>query len=138
MSRSSELAGICERFGVATLWVFGSRSREVFLWLNGATTTLSSGPSDVDVGILPTSGFLGHVRERVELILALEQFLGCERVDLVMLPESDPFVAVAVISGERPYAEDDHRADEYELYIMRRAGDLVPLERERMALILDS
>lgn len=34
------------------------------------------------------------------------------------------------------YARDEHAADEYDLYILRRAGDLAPLERERMALTL--
>ena len=37
---------------------------------------------------------------------------------------------------ERLYAEDEYLADEYELYIFRRAGDCAHLERERVALIL--
>ena len=45
-------------------------------------------------------------------------------------------MAVEVIRGERLYAADEHEADEYELYILRRAGDLLPLERERQALVL--
>jgi hypothetical protein len=31
---------------------------------------------------------------------------------------------------------DPHRVDEYELYILRRGGDLLPLERERIRIIL--
>jgi hypothetical protein len=57
-------------------------------------------------------------------------------VDLVILSEADPFVAAEVIRGERLFADDTRLADEYELYILRRAGDLVSLERERMALVL--
>jgi hypothetical protein len=34
------------------------------------------------------------------------------------------------------YARDEDDADEYDLYVLRRAGDLAPLERERIALIL--
>ena len=30
---------------------------------------------------------------------------------------------------------DDYLDDEYELYILRRAGDLAPMERERLSLI---
>jgi len=41
-----------------------------------------------------------------------------------------------VIRGERIFAEDSYLADEYELYVLRRAGDLAELERERMAMIL--
>ena len=31
---------------------------------------------------------------------------------------------------------DSYEADEYDLYVLRRAGDLAPHERERIALIL--
>ncbi|GAB4526179.1 MAG: hypothetical protein Kow0063_00110 [Anaerolineae bacterium] len=57
-------------------------------------------------------------------------------VDLVCSPEADPFLAANVVHGERLYARDEYEADEYDLYVLRRAGDLIPLERERMALIL--
>ncbi len=69
-------------------------------------------------------------------MLALEDFFGCGCVDLVVMPEADPFVAAEVVRGERLFAADDYAADEYELYVLRRAGDLAQLERERMALVL--
>jgi hypothetical protein len=62
--------------------------------------------------------------------------MGAARVDLVDLATADPFLAANVIRGERLHAADGRAADEYELYVLRRAGDLAPLERERMALIL--
>ena len=40
-----------------------------------------------------------------------------------------PFLAVNVIRGERLFCSDRYAADEYELYILRRAGDLAELER---------
>jgi hypothetical protein len=55
-----------------------------------------------------------------------------------VLPEADPFLAANVIRGERLFADDRYLADLYDLYVLRRAGDLVPLERERQALILGS
>jgi hypothetical protein len=58
------------------------------------------------------------------------------RVDLVFLSGANPFVAAEIIRGERLFASDSHEADEYELYVLRRAGDLAPLERERMAVVL--
>jgi uncharacterized protein len=66
----------------------------------------------------------------------LEEFFGGLRVDLVCLSEADPFAAAEIIRGERLFVSDGHEADEYELYILRRAGDLAPLERKRMALVL--
>jgi hypothetical protein len=76
------------------------------------------------------------VAEKVRLAVALEGLLRCQRVDLVVLDEADPFVAAEVIRGERLYAHDEYAADEYDLYVLRRAGDLAPLEWERMALVL--
>jgi predicted nucleotidyltransferase len=131
-----DLASICLRFGVATLYVFGSRAQEVRQELTHQTIALEHHRSDVDVGIRPKSGRLCHVRERVELVNSLEDFFGCSRVDLVIIPEADPFVAVEVIRGERLYADDNHQADEYELYLLRRAGDLAPFERQRMEMVL--
>jgi hypothetical protein len=53
-----------------------------------------------------------------------------------VLPEADPFVAAEVIRGERLFADDEDAADEYDLYVLRRAGDLAPFERERIEMIL--
>jgi hypothetical protein len=48
----------------------------------------------------------------------------------------DPFLTAEVIRGERIYCEDEIRADEYELHVLRRAGDLAPVKRERLSLVL--
>ena len=58
------------------------------------------------------------------------------RVDLCLLHEVDPFLTAEVIRGERIYCEDEIRADEYELHVLRRAGDLAPVKRERLSLVL--
>jgi uncharacterized protein len=70
------------------------------------------------------------------LALALEDLFASIQVDLVILNEADPFLAAEVIRGERLFAQDKHEADEYDLYVLRRAGDLSPLERERIGLVL--
>jgi hypothetical protein len=73
----------------------------------------------------------------VELALALEDWLGVNRVDLVVLNSADPFLAEEIIRGERLYAQDEYEADEYDLYVLRRAGDQAPLEREWLRQILE-
>ena len=65
----------------------------------------------------------------------MEDILLVHRIDLVVLPKADPFLAANIIRGERLFSHDAHAADEYELSILRRAGDLAPLERERQSLI---
>lgn len=76
------------------------------------------------------------VAEKVRVAVALEDLLRCPRVDLVMLDEADAFLAADVIRGERLFTRDEHAADEYDLFVLRRAGDLAPMERDRMALVL--
>lgn len=129
------IARLCQRFEIAALYVFGSRGEEIRRWMEGGQRQKSS-PSDVDVGVRPIPGTHLSLQNKVKLAIALEDLFKVGRVDLVSLPEVDPFLAANVIRGERLYARDEYEADEYDLYILRRAGDLAPLERERMALIL--
>jgi predicted nucleotidyltransferase len=107
---------------IVALYLFGSRAR-------GDATERS----DVDVGIL----FRQEValREVVLLEDALEQRLGLP-VDMVDAGRASAFVALDVIRGERVFCSDPDRCDEFELYVMRRAGDLAPFERERRRLLL--
>lgn len=58
------------------------------------------------------------------------------RVDLVVIPEADPFLAAEVIRGELLYCSDPDDQAENELYILRRAGDLAHYKRERIQSIL--
>ena len=135
-NRRENLKQICEQFGVLILYVFGSQAKKAKDWTEGRQDTPLLSSSDVDVGVRPLSGVKFSVTEKVSLALALEDLFGCKKVDLVSLSEADPFLAAEVIRGERLFAHNEHEADEYELYVLRRAGDLAPLERERMALVL--
>lgn len=130
------LADLCRRYGVVVLYVFGSRAEEIGARVRGEDAAGASSDADVDVGALPGPECELGVKARVDLTQALEDLFGVARVDLVILREADPFLAANIIRGERLYAEDAYAADEYDLYVLRRAGDLAPLERERMALIL--
>lgn len=125
----------CNHNGIDILYVFGSRSKEIAGFLSGGGTNLVSGPSDVDIGVKTILGKKLDVEEKVLISIFLEDLLGVSRVDLIVISEADPFLAAEMIRGERLYARDEIEADEFELYILRRAGDLIPLERERERLI---
>ena len=135
-NRRAALENICRQFGVLTLYSFVSRAAEICDWLEERLEKLPAGPSDADMGVKGLPGKMKSVAEKVDLASALEGLFGALRVDLVSLSEADPFLAAEIIRGERVFAVDGHGADEYELYVFRRAGDLAPLERERMALVL--
>ncbi len=103
-------------------------------FLQDESLQLPPSQSDLDIGVLTHSPF--SIENQVDLILELENLFNAPRVDLFLLQEVDAFLAANIIRGERVCAEDDYLADEYELYVLRRAGDLADLERERMATIL--
>ena len=52
-----------------------------------------TGPGDLDIGSRPQREVWWHVEDKVRLALELDDLFGCGRVDLVVLPEADPFLA---------------------------------------------
>jgi predicted nucleotidyltransferase len=136
MASREQLREICDRHRIDLVYAFGSRACEARDFLYGIGKMGKGATSDVDIGIkaAPKRGAMS-VREKVEVAAEMEDLLGLGRVDLVILSEVDPFLAANIIRGERIFAKDSYAADEYELYILRRAGDLAPLERERLSIV---
>lgn len=134
--RRAALEAICQEYGIAILYSFGSRAREALAWLDDPAATLAPGPSDVDIGVKPLPAVKLNWREEVAIVQALEEFLGVQRVDLVNLDSANPYLAAEVVHGERLYAENEYAADNYDLYILRQEADLAPLEEETARLLL--
>jgi predicted nucleotidyltransferase len=133
----ARLADLARTYAVRDIYAFGSRAHEIAARTRGTAHQGELQPnSDVDVGVRPQFGKLAAVDERVDLTHALEALFGVARVDLVILPEAGAFLALAVVSGELLYCADPTEQAEYELYVLRQAGDLMPFERERRELIL--
>ncbi|HWN41490.1 MAG TPA: nucleotidyltransferase domain-containing protein [Thermoanaerobaculia bacterium] len=107
---------------ILALYLFGSRARHE-----------ETEHSDVDVGVL------WHREQVLDDVLlledALERRLGLH-VDVVDAGRASAFLALDIIRGELVFCADPDRCDEFELYVMRRAGDLAPFERERRRRLL--
>lgn len=132
-----QLTDICRRYHVADLYVFGSRAKEVAAWVDQGAELPSTSASDIDVGILPLELKDWLPEKRVDLTIALEKFFSVKRIDLVLLPEADPYLALDIIRGELIYSDDLDRQARYELFVLRRAGDLLPFKKERVRMILE-
>jgi predicted nucleotidyltransferase len=104
------------------LYLFGSRAQ-------GDAHT----GSDVDLGALFSDRV--EVWDRLGLAARLDEALGTS-VDLVSAAEASPYLALDVVRGERVYCSDPHACDAFELYVLRRAGDLAHFERERRRMLL--
>jgi predicted nucleotidyltransferase len=126
LSRAEIDRALCEAGSadprIVALYLFGSRGR-------GDETP----ESDVDVGVLWSVE--QPLRETLLLEDLLVQRLGRE-VDVVDAGKANAFLALDVIRGQLVHCVDADRADAFELYVMRRAGDLAPFERERRRLAL--
>jgi predicted nucleotidyltransferase len=135
--RRDKLAEIARTFDLEIMYAFGSHAEDALKWLKDERSSLSIlSPSDLDIAVKPSSKRKLSAKEKVQISMALEDLFSTNRVDLVSLPEADPFLAANIIRGERLFSKDTYLADEYDLYILRRAGDLIPLERERIGLIM--
>jgi len=107
---------------VRALYVFGSR-----------TDGTERPDSDLDVGVLYVSR--QPIEKTVRLEEALYQATG-ERVDLLDAARASALLALAVVRGDRVFTRDEVEADLFDLYVLRRAGDLLPFERARCAMLL--
>jgi predicted nucleotidyltransferase len=133
-----EIDDICRRYGLAELYVFGSRAAEVADRVRGSRVDGSGGEetSDVDVGVRPLLDDRPDIDAVVALADELEGLLGASRVDVVVLPGTKVYLALDVIRGEVLYCADWHAQAEYELYVLAKAGDLAPYQRARQELAL--
>ena len=108
--------------GVRALYVFGSR-------IDGTARP----DSDLDVGVL--YGTPQPMEKTLVLEEALRRATGVP-VDLVDAGRASAFLALAIVRGDRVFSRHEVQADLFDLYVLRRAGDLLPFERARRAMLL--
>ena len=132
----NSLRALARHYNLVAGWAFGSRAAEIAACVAGEVVEAASPLSDVDIGVLSERGCRLTARDRVRLAIALEDVLNVDRVDLVVLPEASPYLALDVVRGELLYTTDPDAEATYQLYALRRAGDLSPMERERRRMLL--
>jgi len=134
--KAKRLAELAQAYRLADIYAFGSRAAEIAAMMKNGRAIKRASSSDVDIGVRPKQGTRLSTRDLVKLAVKLEDLFGVNRVDLVLLPEAEPFLALDIIRGELLYADDPLDQAYYELFVLRRAGDLLPFKRERIDLIL--
>lgn len=116
----------CRRHGVLILYLFGSRADDGRRLLSDER--IEAQGSDLDVGVVferPP----GTADQLAGLQVALEDVFAPLRVDLVPLDQVDSLFQFRAIDGHRVFTSDGHRADVFELTVMRQAADLLPIQR---------
>jgi predicted nucleotidyltransferase len=127
---------VARQYGVEIVYAFGSRAREALAHVERDAGFAPGGQSDLDLAVLPQAGQSWSLDDKVLMTAAFEDVFPAPRVDLVVLPDAPPFLALAAVSGELLFARDSVREANYQLFVLRRAGDLAPFERERRARLL--
>lgn len=132
----ARVAGIARQYGVEIIYAFGSRAHEALAHVEHDGGFAAGGQSDLDLAVLPEAGRSWSFDDTVLMTSAFEDVFPAPRVDLVVLPDAPPFLALAAVSGELIFCRDRVREANYQLFVLRRAGDLAPFERERRARLL--
>lgn len=127
MSPEETLTQICGEFDLLAIYLFGSRQDEGLRRLLGHG--VSGEGSDLDVGIVFRNAHFDPRRLSL-LQVRLEDLFEPLRVDLVPLQRADALFQFNAIDGHRVAAPDADAADRYELVIMSRAEELLPIQRE--------
>ncbi len=132
--KEEEIRNIAGQYGLQIIYAFGSRAEEACDFLKNRMEKLAAVPSDVDIAVKPGRSLT--LAEKVEITLRLEDLFGVNRIDLIVLPEAPTFLALDAVTGELVYAVDDTLEAEYQLYVMRRAAELLPYERQKISQVL--
>ena len=125
------LETLAAEYRLLAIYVFGSREREVAARVSGSPVAAAHPDSDVDLGVEPLRDCRLTATDRVRITQRLETLLGARRVDLIILPEANAFLAADVVRGAVLLAVDLDAEAEAQLYYLRRAADLAPLLREQ-------
>jgi len=126
MSRRAVLERICAEYGVLAVYTFGSRADDGLRVLRGEVVAAKG--SDLDVGVVfdsPKADF----ETLAALQVGMEDVFEPLRVDVVPLQRVDAIFQFHAVDGHRVFARDETKVNLYELEVMRRAAELVPIQR---------
>ena len=126
MAPQRTLEQICRDHGLLSVYLFGSRADDGQRLLAGEAVSREG--SDLDVGLV----FLDPEFDAWELSrlqVAFEDLFEPMRVDLVPLQKVDAIFAFRAIDGHCIAETDTTRNAYYELDVMRRAAELLPIQR---------
>lgn len=135
-NQAARLSELARTYRLADIYAFGSRAGEIAAMIRTGRALKRRSSSDLDIGIRPKKGHRLSPRDVIDLTIELEDLFGVSRVDLVLLPGAEPFLAWDIIKGELLYTEDPLDQAYFELFVLRRASDLLPFKRERIEMIL--
>lgn len=134
MEMKEKITQFATQYRLQMIYAFGSRAKEALDLIEGRIECLTSTSSDLDIGVKPEKPLT--VEEKVEIAIFFEDLFNVPRVDVVVIPDAPIFLALEIVTGEILYKQDATYEAEYQLFIMRRAAELIPYERLKQEMIL--
>lgn len=114
---------ICEQYGIALCYLFGSQQERGKAILSGETVPVVDEESDVDFAVLFRTPPAAPLELYARLSLDLQELVAPHRADLLFLHEVDHLVQLEAIRGINIYAVDEKTKDEYEDIVRMFAAD---------------
>lgn len=129
MNRQATLDALAREHDLLAVYLFGSRAEDGRRLLAGEPVLAEGGEgSDLDVGVAFRE--LPYPPDALAwLQVALEDVFDPLRVDLVPLQRVDALFQYRAIDGHRAAAPDGTAASRWELVVMRKAAELLPIQR---------
>jgi predicted nucleotidyltransferase len=124
--RRTSLQRVCALHSVEAVYLFGSRAQDGCRLLAGGGADAAG--SDLDVGLLLAAAI--DPDRLAALQVEFEDLFAPLRVDLVPLDRVDALFQFHAVDGIRVYTRDAGLVDRWELVVMRRAAELLPIQRQ--------
>lgn len=118
--RLENLAPLFKKKGVLLAYLFGSLAQK------GERLTRPRPPGDVDLAILTKEG------PAYDLLEAIADVLGTDRLDLVDLRKASPVLRFEILRSGRPiYISDEDLRERYEMETIHLYRDTEPMRRRQ-------
>lgn len=114
---------ICEQYGIALCYLFGSQQERGKALLAGETVTVVDEESDIDFAVLFRTPPAAPLELYVRLSLDLQDLVAPHRADLLFLHRVDHLLQLEAIRGINVYSFDAQFRDCYEERVMKFAAD---------------
>ena len=138
MDKKKFIKDIAEQFDCVLVYFFGSQADKGKRYLEGEDVRADPF-SDLDIAVAFREVPTDAIKIYGKIYQAMSELLDPFNIDLVFMHELGALFRYEIIKGLRVYEKDDHRADEFEEEVMKRAEDLMfkkkILDREIMEAI---
>jgi len=123
-------------YDLRIVYAFGSKAEQLHAFILGIQSELDLSGSDIDLAVLPKDGKTFRLRSQIELGCEIEDLLGISGVDMVNLNQAPPALAAQAVMGIVLWTDDLDLESEYQLLVLRKYSDALPLDKERAELII--